>query len=152
MDFPISAPTMLTGNTNVMNLIAKGKKYTLNDNTNKEAAIATRHPIPIACQFVKSFSSIAFPDEFTRKKLRHTEIAQCLSQLKFYFDHQSRLPNGWRYPLVGGTRQHHFAGTNFKPRKLPENAQTPTSRVHAGLGAFCLLQENPPSDFLIIEI
>jgi hypothetical protein len=36
--------------------------------------------------------------------------------------------------LVGGTRQHHFAGTNFKPQKLPENAQTPTSRVHAVLG------------------
>jgi len=44
-------------------------------------------------------------------------------------------PNGWRYPLVGGTRQRHFAGTSFKPHKLPENAQTPTSRVHAMLGA-----------------
>jgi len=42
--------------------------------------------------------------------------------------------NGLRYPLVGGTRQRHFAGTNSKPRKLPENAQTPTSRVHAVLG------------------
>jgi hypothetical protein len=38
-------------------------------------------------------------------------------------------PNGWRYPLVGGTRQRRFAGTRFKPRKLPENAPTPTSRV-----------------------
>jgi len=45
-------------------------------------------------------------------------------------------PNGWRYPLVGGTRQRHFAGTSFEPRKQPENAQTPTSRVHAVLGAF----------------
>jgi len=44
------------------------------------------------------------------------------------------LPNGLRYPLVGGTRQRYFAGTNFKPRKLLENAQTPTSRVHAVLG------------------
>jgi hypothetical protein len=42
--------------------------------------------------------------------------------------------NGWRYPLVGGTRQCHFAGTNTKPRNLLENAQTPTSRVHAVLG------------------
>jgi len=42
--------------------------------------------------------------------------------------------NGWRYPLVGGTRQRHFDGTNSKPRKLPENAATPTSRVHAVLG------------------
>jgi hypothetical protein len=45
-------------------------------------------------------------------------------------------PNGERYPLVGGTRQRHFDGTNSKPRKLLENAQTPTSRVHAVLGAF----------------
>jgi hypothetical protein len=53
--------------------------------------------------------------------------------------------NGLRYPLVGGTRQHHFAGTNFKPRKLLKNAQTPTTmapahfagdRVHAVLGGF----------------
>jgi len=41
-----------------------------------------------------------------------------------------------------GTRQRHFAGTNSKPRKLPEKAQTPTTiapvlvgdRVHALLG------------------
>src|SRR5687767_12964718 len=38
-------------------------------------------------------------------------------------------PNGWRYPLVGGTRQRDFTGISFKPCKLPENAQTPTSRV-----------------------
>jgi len=44
--------------------------------------------------------------------------------------------NGLRYPLVGGTRQRHFTGTNLKPRKLLENAQTPTSRVHAVLGVF----------------
>jgi len=44
--------------------------------------------------------------------------------------------NGLRYPLVGGTRQRRFDGTSFKPRKLPENAQTPTSRVHALLGGF----------------
>jgi len=42
------------------------------------------------------------------------------------------------YPLVGGTRQRHFDGTNLKPRKVPENAQTPTSRVHAVLGVFNL--------------
>ena len=46
----------------------------------------------------------------------------------------SEAPNGLRYPLVGGTRQRHFDGTNSKPRNLPENAQTPTSRVHALLG------------------
>ena len=42
--------------------------------------------------------------------------------------------NGLRYPLVGGTSQRCFDGTNLKPRKLPENAQTPTRRVHAVLG------------------
>ena len=43
-------------------------------------------------------------------------------------------PNGGRYPLVGGTRERFFDGANSKPGKPPENAQTPTSRVHAVLG------------------
>jgi hypothetical protein len=50
-------------------------------------------------------------------------------------------PNGLRYPLVGGTRQRHFAGTNFKPRKVLENAQMPTitTPVFArGSGARCV--------------
>jgi hypothetical protein len=39
--------------------------------------------------------------------------------------HHGRLPpNGLRYApsgvLVGGMRQRHFDGTNFKPRKLPD--------------------------------
>ncbi len=41
-----------------------------------------------------------------------------------------------RYPRVGGRRQRHFAGTSFQPRELPENAATPTRRVHAVLGSF----------------
>jgi hypothetical protein len=45
-------------------------------------------------------------------------------------------PNGLRYPLVGGTGERRFDGTNFKPRKVLENAPTPTSRVHAVLGGF----------------
>jgi hypothetical protein len=36
-----------------------------------------------------------------------------------------------RYPQVGGTRQRHFIGNHFKPRKEPENAQSPTCRVLA---------------------
>ena len=44
--------------------------------------------------------------------------------------------NGLRYPLVGGTRQRHFDGTSLEPSKLLENAQTPTSRVHAVFGGF----------------
>jgi hypothetical protein len=53
-----------------------------------------------------------------------------------------------RYPLVGGMRQRCFDGTNFKPPKLLENAQTPTTmapthfvgdRVHAVLARFSLL-------------
>jgi hypothetical protein len=46
--------------------------------------------------------------------------------------------NGLRYLRVGGTRSRRFAGTNFKPRKLPENAATPTRRVHAVLACFLL--------------
>ncbi len=45
------------------------------------------------------------------------------------------MPNGWRYPLVGGVRQRRFDGTGSKPQRLPENAQTPTSRAHAVLAA-----------------
>src|SRR5215212_1066528 len=45
-----------------------------------------------------------------------------------------KAPNGLRYPLVGGMRQRRFDGTHSKPHKLLENAQTPTSRVHAVLG------------------
>jgi hypothetical protein len=58
----------------------------------------------------------------------------------FIYPNYDLLPNGWRYPLVGGTRQRHFDGTRFKPRKLLENAQTPASRVHAVLGGFLLCQ------------
>src|SRR5215208_5192586 len=60
------------------------------------------------------------------------------------------LPNGLRYPLVGGTGQRRFTGINFKPRKVLENAQTPTSRVHAVLGALterqpiCLITNTDP--------
>jgi hypothetical protein len=39
------------------------------------------------------------------------------------------VSNGLRYPLVGGMRERRFAGTSFEPRKLPENAATPTSRI-----------------------
>jgi len=49
--------------------------------------------------------------------------------------HMQVQPNGMRYPLVGGTRQRRFDGTSFEPSILPENAATPTSRVHAVLGA-----------------
>jgi hypothetical protein len=37
-------------------------------------------------------------------------------------------------PAWGGTRERHFDGTNLKPHKEPENAQTLTRRVHAVLG------------------
>jgi len=52
------------------------------------------------------------------------------------------VPNGLRYPLVGGIRQCHFDGTSLKPRKLPENAANPTSRVHAMLACFVFLSEH----------
>jgi hypothetical protein len=44
-------------------------------------------------------------------------------------------PNGERYPLVGGTRQRQFDGTNSRPRKMLENAQSPASQVDAVLYA-----------------
>jgi hypothetical protein len=50
--------------------------------------------------------------------------------------------NGVRYPRVGGRRQRHFAGTHFQPRKQPENAQTPTRRVHAVLGCQSVKQQS----------
>src|SRR5688500_7843401 len=59
--------------------------------------------------------------------------------------------NGWRYPLVGGTRQRYFAGTSPKPRKVPENPPTPTSRVHAVLGALteCNIHRLTKTDFFM---
>jgi len=49
------------------------------------------------------------------------------------------LPNGERpapayfagVPAGGWDDKRRFDGTNSKPRKLAENAQTPTSRVHS---------------------
>ncbi len=41
-------------------------------------------------------------------------------------------------PAGGRDEGRHFAGTSFEPRKLPENAQTPTRRVHAVLGSLML--------------
>jgi hypothetical protein len=60
-------------------------------------------------------------------------IRVVIAQLDFpaIFLYRAVPPNGSRYPLVGGTRQRRFAGTHSKPKKLLENAQTPTSRVHA---------------------
>ncbi|HET9907734.1 MAG TPA: hypothetical protein VFQ23_13865 [Anaerolineales bacterium] len=40
------------------------------------------------------------------------------------------MPNGLRYRLVGGTRQRDFDGTNFKPRKLLENAHAAKQQSH----------------------
>ena len=57
---------------------------------------------------------------------------------------RKELPNGLRYPLVGGVRQRRFDGINLKPRKVPKNAQTPTSRVHAVLGASTECQTRKP--------
>jgi hypothetical protein len=48
-----------------------------------------------------------------------------------------------RYLLVGGTRQRDFGGIHFEPRKVLKNAQTPTSQVHAVLGA--LTERTTPS-------
>jgi hypothetical protein len=39
-----------------------------------------------------------------------------------HFDYSELRANGWRYPLVGGTRERDFDGTSSKPCKVPENA------------------------------
>jgi hypothetical protein len=57
------------------------------------------------------------------------------SRQENHFFELGEAPNGVRYPLVGGTRQRRLAGTNSEPHKVPKNAQTPTSRVHAVLGS-----------------
>jgi len=64
-----------------------------------------------------------------------TNLHDALSAHNYVDIFRMMQPNGLRYPLVGGTRQRHFDGTNLEPRKLLENAQTPTSRVHAVLGS-----------------
>jgi hypothetical protein len=56
---------------------------------------------------------------------------------------KSMPPNGLRYLRVGGTRERHFDGANFKPHKLLENAQTPTRRVHAVLARCLLINQLP---------
>jgi len=43
--------------------------------------------------------------------------------------------------LAGGTGGRRFDGTNFEPRKVLENAQTPASRVHAVLDGFTVSNE-----------
>jgi hypothetical protein len=44
--------------------------------------------------------------------------------------------------LVDGTKQRYIAGINFKPRKLLENAPTPTRRVHPRMmGSSCFTGE-----------
>jgi len=45
------------------------------------------------------------------------------------------LPNGVRYLLVRWTRLRDCNGNNFKPRKMPENAQTPTTTPALACGA-----------------
>jgi hypothetical protein len=73
----------------------------------------------------------------TASKVERTTFSQLLEYARNLTAKRNCVtPNGVRYPRVGGTRQRRFTGTNLKPRKLPENAQTPTRRVHAVLGGF----------------
>ena len=65
-----------------------------------------------------------------------TESKNSFSMRSFY----KEPANGSRYPLVGGTRERHFVGTNSKLHKLLENAQTPTSRVHALLACVFMVR------------
>jgi hypothetical protein len=51
------------------------------------------------------------------------------------------MPNGGRYPLVGGTRERRFAGTSFELHKLPQNAATPQSGAR-GVGRIWVAQDS----------
>src|SRR5437868_13634322 len=54
-----------------------------------------------------------------------------------------RSTGGWDWApsrRSPGTREHHFIGTNLKPRQVPKSAPTPTSKVHALLGGFLILR------------
>jgi len=52
--------------------------------------------------------------------------------------HDFDIPIYLALPAVGGTRQRRFAGTNFKPRNLPENAQTPKTVAARCVAARCV--------------
>ncbi len=54
-----------------------------------------------------------------------------------------------RYLRVGGRRERRFAGTNLEPRKLLENATTPTRRVHAVLGGYIVQLTHKIPDCLV---
>src|SRR5215211_6717503 len=61
------------------------------------------------------------------------QTSHCFSAIVlFHFSH-GKAPNGLRYApsgvLVSGVRQRHYDGTHFKPHKLLENTQTPTTLV-----------------------
>jgi len=79
---------------------------------------------------------------YIQRRVKCVMTGAMLHVLRASFKHFVPPPNGLRYPLVGGTRQRHFDGTSFKPRKLPENAATPTSRVHAVLGNLYAFQND----------
>jgi hypothetical protein len=69
---------------------------------------------------------------FEKTDFQNSNSIETKKNMTLYFARPT--PNGLRYPLVGGTRERHFVGTNSKAHKVPENAATPTSRVHAVLG------------------
>jgi len=48
----------------------------------------------------------------------------------FLFNSSTQQANGLRYPLMGGIRQRHSAGTNLEPQEQLRNAPTPISRGH----------------------
>lgn len=68
-----------------------------------------------------------------KRTIRTLEIRMGLVKSFIYCALNSMRADGVRYTRVGGTRQRYFDGTNLKPRKVLENAATPTSRVQAAL-------------------
>ena len=111
------------------------------------AEVTSLKEIDKACAAITQRAMTPESKDRTKHTMHPETIAECedtrmgalcaVLERRSFIMNSIGAPNGLRYPLVGGTRQRHFDGTNFKPRKLPENAQTPTSRVHAVL-ARCL--------------
>ena len=97
---------------------------------NQRADLQTQEATPLSLRTTNpvTWRATWMASNFGRTQLSTTTI--CSTD----FQTTRVTPNGERYPRVGGMRQRHFAGTNFKPCKLLENAATPTRRVHAVLG------------------
>lgn len=97
-------------------------------------------PIQVTRKVVSAFEQLGIPyliggsvASAVHGVVRATMDADVVADIKF---------NRMRYTLVDGTRPLHFGGIHFKPYNLPENAATPTRRVHAVSGGLLAQLKN----------